>query len=175
MLHYLSTGIEQCADLTTRGGWKMQGAQPYNAGVERFFSCKSCIIVSVQWWVFSADCVKGSIYPNQKCKIMAESIISRHWGLSDRIKFAKKHGYKYAGNGWFIYNRPSVNFLLYYKCVSLMSINERINLRSNMLHHCRKYNVFPTMFTLLRIKSHRFYMYFYFNSPFSFGTPPSVK
>lgn len=81
----------------------------------------------------------------------------------ERIKFAKKHGYKYVGNGCFLPKpHPMHNVNLLYskgliKPVSALTVHERINLRSNMSKLCRAYNCFVIFWFRLRLKGNDFY------------------
>jgi hypothetical protein len=84
----------------------------------------------------------------------------------ERLMFAKKHGYKYVGNGHFecINLFPQVPGL---KLVRNMTIHERINLRHNFRATCAKYSVFVAKWFSLRLKTNDFYTNGFFAFPYS--------
>lgn len=56
------------------------------------------------------------------------------------LNFAKSHGYKYVGNGWFLPVEPVLT-IGEFKRIHDFSIHERINLRSDMQGLCKKHSV----------------------------------
>lgn len=82
-----------------------------------------------------------------------------------RLKFAKEHGYKYVGNGWF----ESVNtmpFLQMCRTVNSMTVHQKINLRHNFKPTCTKFEVFVSKWFYLRTKSEDIYTPEFFASPY---------
>lgn len=73
-----------------------------------------------------------------------------------RLHFARSHGYKYVGNGWFLPIEPVLT-IGQFKRINDMSIHERINLASSMEGLCRKHSVHIMTYIYKRWKERRVY------------------
>lgn len=80
-----------------------------------------------------------------------------------RLDFAKNHGYKYVGNGWFLPVEPVLT-IGEFKRITDFTINERINLKRDMSGLCAKHSVYIMVYILKRVKKNHIYGRFLVNN-----------